>query len=101
MRYLTTEKNALCQILAHNISNLGEQSQAYLIAFKPLKEKLSVVKSYFFPTHFLVSPSLKSMAMGPLGGGVWYPGKEDMLPGAGCEWRLAQIYPSQPNYSNL
>lgn len=101
MRYLVTEKRALCQIPAHNISNLREQSQAYVTALKSLKEKVSVVESYFFPTYFLVSPSLKSMDTGPLGRALWHPGKEKMLPKAGCEERLAQIYPSQPNYSNL
>lgn len=37
MRYLVTEKAELCQTPAHNTSNLGEHSQAYVTIFQPLK----------------------------------------------------------------
>lgn len=37
MSYLVIKMKALCQIPAHNVSNLGEESQAYVTTFKPLK----------------------------------------------------------------
>lgn len=91
MRYLVTKKRTLCQTPAHNISNLGEHSQAYVTIFQPLNKRFQLLSLISSPP-ILCYPSLKSMDRGTLEMGVWHPREEKMLTRAGFEERLAQSY---------